>query len=462
MANQPTLLVLGIGVSPWKNDGVMRFEHFCNLFGLEYKIIGDGKIWHGGDMFAGTGGGQKINEILEAIENMDNKLIIICDTFDLFPLAGKEEIIKKFNTLCGQNDVLFSSEVYCWPDEKLSNSYPKSDTKYKYLNSGSIMGYRDNIYHIVKNATIEDNDDDQLYFTSKYLSHKLSGEKIVLDHKCELFQALNGCKNDIVIHKNRLYNRYTNSYPVFAHGNGPAKLFLNHIENYLETRLLGDYSYTINNEHELISQPKIFFALYINSDLRDEFVEFVDGVANIKYQNKIIFVYDKVNNDNIKNLVKQLGYTYVPNIQTYIFTDFNDSDCQYYFLLEQRCIITKRDVLHELVPLCNGYHRIIAPLLNCKTTQLYSNFWGALDSNGYYLRSDDYIGLVERHIRGLWNVPHIFGAILFARDIIQKWDIMRNNKYGNDIDMRLCYNLRKDTLFMYMANLNFYGYVAQN
>lgn len=451
------LLILGVGVSQHKTDGVLRFEHFCNIFNLQYRILGNGKTWYGGDTTVDVGGGQKINEVLEAIKNMDNKLIIICDTFDLFPIAGKKEILEKFNKSCDLDNVLFSSEVYCWPDEKLIDYYPNINTKYKYLNSGCIMGYRDNIYDLIKNGNVKDNDDDQLFFTLKMLQ----GKNILLDHKCELFQTLNGSDNDIIIHKNRLYNKYTDSYPVFIHGNGPSKLFLNRIENYIESNPFDTYSYTMTTNNNLEKQPKIFFALYVDYSKWIELNNFMNNVANIKYGNKVVYIYDKTYNDEVYKLTELAGYSYKPNTVGYNFEDFKISNCEYYFLLEQRCIITKVDILHEFLPRFNNYHRIISPLLNCKSNHLYSNFWGALDNNGYYSRSNDYLDLLYRNKRGLWNVPYITGVVLISKDIIINWDIMANNKYSNDTDMQLCFNLRKNALFMYMANFNHYGYIGE-
>ncbi len=452
--NETELLILGIGVSEHKTDGVIRFEHFCRVFNLPYQILGDGKIWKGGDMSVGAGGGQKINEVLEAIENMENRLIILCDTFDLFPLAGSTEIIKKFNKICDKDSILFSSEVFCWPDSSLSKSYPKQESKYRYLNSGSIMGYRDNIYNMIKNGLVNDNDDDQLFFTYKYLSE----EKIILDHKCELFQAVNGSKDDLIIHKNRIYNKYTNSYPVFIHGNGPAKLFLNHVENYIEPQPFYNYAYTMQEMQQMYNQPAVFIAAYVDSDQWTSFQNFITSISKIDYQNKKICIYDKSNNSKADILCNDYGYTYRFNVSTYEFQDFKELKCAYYFMLEQRCTITNTNILHELIPMCNGYHRIISPMLTCKTKNLYSNFWGDLGLDGYYARSGNYIELVQKQLRGLWNVPYVTGAILFSREIIENYDIMRDNKFG-DNDMRLCFNLRRDTLFMYMCNLNTYGFI---
>lgn len=458
--NDPRLLVLGIGVSPCKVDGVLRFEHFCKAYGLNYKIIGEGKQWYGGDMNNGMGGGQKIKELTDVLESMDNRLIVVCDTFDLIPIASEDEILDKFKKLCKPDQVLFSSEVFCWPKDDLKVYYPQTESKYKYLNSGCIMGYRDSIYKLIQNNNIKNNDDDQLYFTMKFLT----GAKIVLDYKCELFQALNGVKEDIIIHRNRIYNKYTDSYPVFIHGNGPSKTFLNSIENYIEpfpyknictTQFKPEVSLTINKF------PKIFIALYIDST-KPGLQIFLESITDLDYDNKIVYVYNKSNNDEIKNMVELAGYHYKENINTYNFDDFINEDnkeCRYYFLLEQGSIITHKNILKELINYFDDYHRIICPLLHSKAGKYFTNYWGAIDNNGFYRRSDDYLKLVEYEKRGLWNCPYVSRAILFDRQIVTNWNLMEDNKHWNDIDMQLCHNIRKNSLFMYMVNNNKYGYI---
>lgn len=444
------ILILGVGVSPYKNDGVLRFEHFCTRFGLPYRILGDGKVWKGGDMFAGTGGGQKVNEILIALEEIENKLIIICDTFDLFPLASKSEIIEKFNNLCSNDQILFSSEVYCWPDTSLASSYPETTNKYRFLNSGSFIGYRDNIYNLIKHSIIKDNDDDQLYYTQKYLS----GEKIILDHDCHLFQALNGCKKDIVVHRNRVYNKYTNSYPIFVHGNGPAKVFLNQIENHLITDLHLNYSFT--SISKIINEPRIFFALYINSSVNSKIESFLKHVSAINYHNKYVKVYDSHNNQQIKNLIELIGFCYQPNTGHYVYNDFIQSNAEYYFLLEQSCIITKRDIFDELIPLCNMYQRIISPLL-CH--QKNPDITNSSAQESFCKQSEDYQDIIKYHKRGIWNVPYLSSALLIKGDIIRNWNLSKENKFSSINSLGLCYNLKKYTLFMYLVNYNVYGFL---
>lgn len=460
MDSSEDLLILGIGVSEHKCDGVLRFEHFCRVFNLAYRILGDGKKWYGGEMAAGMGGGQKINEVIIALQELDNQLVIICDTFDLFPVASKTEIMDKYSQIrSNKNQVIFSSEVYCWPDKKLASSYPQVTTKYKFLNSGSIMGYSNDIYNLIKNGNVKDNDDDQLFFTKKYLENA----NIKLDNKCEIFQAINGAYDDIIFHKNRVYNKYTNSYPIFLHGNGPAKLFLNKLENYIDPYgLTGptNYSYTMEPVKILNHEPKIFFAIYIDSSAHDAYKTFFDSFINIQYTNKVMHIYDSSNSQDIQQLMQMFQIIYHGDtaVNSYVYDDFRSSDCEYYFLLEQRCVITNTNFLHELVPLCNDYHRIISPLLYGVTNKAFTNYWGDIDGNGYYRRADDYFSIIEREKRGLWNAPYISGAILIHASIINNYDLSKKNSF-NDRDMSLCCNLRKETLFMYTCNLNSYGYL---
>lgn len=61
--------------------------------------------------------------------------------------------------------------------------------------------------------------------------------------------------------------------------------------------------------------------------------------------------------------------------------------------------------------------------------KLFSNFWGALDSNGYYARSEDYIELIDGKRVGVWNVPYVSGAML-----------INSEKVGFRFSLDLCMN----------------------
>ena len=397
------------------------------------------------------------------------------------------------------------------------NHYIDADypNKYKFLNSGGIMGYRDDIYRLIMtNSVIQsvndyakvimDRDDDQLFYTKKYLneienttnSHDtqhtqhiqdiqdtlddticaICTNTIVLDTNCEIFQTINGCSDDLIIHKNRIYNKYTNSYPIFIHGNGPTKSYLNNYENYIENYIepLQNMRYISNKNYtDYTENKKVFFAIYINSKVWNDqsnsnynynYNVFLKSFAKIDYPNKIVYVYDRHNlNDNIVETLNQLGceYVYKPNIREYVFRDFYTSGCQYYFLLDEKCCITKVDIIYELLTyIDDNAYRIICPMLVSKSSDLRCNFWGALDDNGFYRRSHDYIDIVKYNKRGIWNMPYIYGAILFHRNILIEWNLLKKNKFTVDhIDMALCYNIRRETLFSYLVNNNYYGYM---
>lgn len=452
------LLVLGIGISLHKTDGVVRFERYCRAHDLPYVIVGDGIEWRGGMMGGAPGGGHKIIEILNTIENVDNKLIVICDTYDLFPVAGREEILKKYCRLCGierptdpGHKIVISSEVYIWPDKSLATVYPKVATKYKYLNSGCIMGFRDEIYEILKNNPVKNSDDDQLYYTLQYLH----GNQIILDRECSLFQALAGVTDDIVVHKNRVFNKYTNSYPVFIHGNGPGKLFLNYIENYIQAGPADDYTLITT---KCDPEPSVFCALYVDSRNYKPNDLFMSHFVDLHYDNKMVYVYDKTMNPEYKSVIEKCGFVYRV-AQEYVFADFLETDCKYYFLLDQQCIITDREILHELITHMRDGRRILAPMLKGRENTLFTNFWGGLTGSGYYRRSDDYMDIVNYNRRGFWNVPYVSHSILFDRDIIKYWDPGQKNKFSPDNDMALCYNMRERVCFMYVSNIREYGYL---
>lgn len=455
------LLILGIGVSVNENDGIKRFKKYCESFDLKYKIVGAGKVWKGGDMDKGPGGGQKINEIRLEIENMtdsENKLLLICDTFDVVPLGCQEEIVEKFNAICCNdfNKVIFSSEVYCWPDNELSDSYPESDSKYKFLNSGCIIGYRHTIYNLIKDDLILDYDDDQRYFTKKYLDNQ--NNQIILDNKCELFQCLNGSHNDITIFRNRCYNKYTDSYPVFIHGNGPSKIALNRFTNYIETDVKKNMSTRISSNNRC---TKVFLALYINSSDNHNCLLFIDHVKKICYDFLTVYAYDCNSNIDIENTVRKNNWNYIPNIKQYIFDDFLKTESEWYLLIEQKCIITRSCIVTDLLNISEKYQcNVISPML-VKKYNNFSNFWGDIDGSGFYRRSDDYYKLISYVNRGIFNVPYVTGIILINMTTIKNISMNFEETIDKDIDMELAKIFRDNTVFMYMANYHNYGYLLQ-
>lgn len=112
-------------------------------------------------------------------------------SYDVIFLGGLSAIVERFLDTGAR--VLFSAEAYCWPDKSLAAQYPPVSRGKRYLNSGGFIGYASDVYKILDTATIKDEDDDQLFYTTVYLQDELRmRHKIKLDHKSEIFQNLYG------------------------------------------------------------------------------------------------------------------------------------------------------------------------------------------------------------------------------------------------------------------------------
>lgn len=64
------------------------------------------------------------------------KRSLIFFSYDVIFLGTKENIIQNFKAF--NASIVFAAEVYCWPEKSLADSYPRTESPYKYLNSGGI------------------------------------------------------------------------------------------------------------------------------------------------------------------------------------------------------------------------------------------------------------------------------------------------------------------------------------
>ena len=93
----------------------------------------------------------------------------------------------------------------------------------------------------------------------------------------------------------------------------------------------------------------------------------------------------------------------------------------------------------------------------------WSNFWGALSSDGYYARSADYMEIVNNDRRGLWNVPYISSCYLISGSVIHNEDTRPS--YVNkmmDPDMAFTSNLRSKDVFLFVSNRLNFGHLINN
>ena len=192
-------------------------------YGIEIEPLGLGQPWRGGDMAAGTGGGQKINLLRPALAALPpDRPVLFVDGYDTIVTRHAEDLLAAWKRLGG--GAVFAAEAYCWPDTDRAEHYPEVDTPYRFLNSGVFLGQAGELLRILE-GRVADSDDDQRYYTGQFLSGR---HAMRLDYGCELFQCLNGALGDVQADPGRgmLFNRRTESWPAVIHANGPAKPWL--------------------------------------------------------------------------------------------------------------------------------------------------------------------------------------------------------------------------------------------
>lgn len=177
---------------------------------------------------------KNFNKFLENIE--DTKVVMFVDAYDVILFDNINNILKKF--LEFNKPLVFSAELYCWPDGDVKQYYPKEtiSEKYRYVNSGTYMGYAKDLREMLnkfkeKNYNcdtypnkINNNSDDQRCLTHYYLDNI---DKIALDHKQKIWSICAGTKReDYDITKyNYLYNKITKEKSSILHANGSNKWY---------------------------------------------------------------------------------------------------------------------------------------------------------------------------------------------------------------------------------------------
>jgi hypothetical protein len=183
-------------------------------FNIDVTNIGEGVVWHGGDM-KGPGGGQKINLMKEYLKHLpDEDIVLFCDGYDVVFADDIQTILERYKQF--NIPVLFAAEKNCWPNISMA-SFFDAETPYKYPNSGLYIGTAAALSKLFE-PTITDASDDQLYVQIQILKNP---QLVQLDTENYIFQCLAGAEAAVSIKSNgQLYNTETNCCPCILHGNG--------------------------------------------------------------------------------------------------------------------------------------------------------------------------------------------------------------------------------------------------
>lgn len=479
--------LLVVTVATNETDGYHRFMRSLHVYDLNIKVLGLGSPWKGGDMKRVAGGGQKVNLLKEELlkyKDDPHKVILFADSYDVIFTAGKNTILEKFDSLGAR--VVFGAEDFCWPNKKLATQYPKVSFGYKYLNSGGFIGYAQEVYKIVTSHDITDGDDDQLYYTQIFLEKALRDKyKIKLDTQANIFQNLNGQLADVSMKFEeedvKIVNTVYQSTPVVIHGNGPSKVQLNSLGNYLAKSWTYDDGCLACHENvrdmKNLSEdeyPRVLIAVFIEKSM--PFIEeMLAKVVSLSYPKHrldiLIHNQAKLHEELLQTWMKEqksAGYLSTKLISV------NDNVKEWHArnIAIELCLRYECDALFsidgdvhldnpETLTLLMKHNRPILGAVMIREGQAWSTFWGAVNAEGFYARSIDYMDIVHKNRRGIWNVPYITGVYLVQRALLNNPKTRPDYIFKLfDADMAMAINMRERGIFMYVSNLEDYGHLV--
>ncbi|XP_029911050.1 procollagen-lysine,2-oxoglutarate 5-dioxygenase 1 isoform X2 [Myripristis murdjan] len=479
---QDKLLVVTVATK--ETDGFRRFLRSAKHFNYTVKVLGRGQKWKGGDYMSAPGGGQKVKLLKAALEKMKDKekIILFIDSYDVVFASGPKELLKKFQQ--ARHKVVFSSETLIWPDRHLEDKYPHVREGNRFLGSGGFIGYLPNIKEMVTGWDGENHESDQLFFTKLYINpEKRKAVNMTIDSKCRLFQNLHGALDEVVLKfedgRVRARNVLYDTLPVIIHGNGPTKLQINYLGNYIPKVWTFETGCTVCHEDlrpltglKESEYPLVVIGIFIQQPTPFVTV-FFERLLKLRYpKNRLkLFIYNQEphHEQQVSSFLHDYGNLYQdvkfigPEEEMDSATSRNvgfdmcrqDKDCEYFFNLDIEVVLKNEDTLKIVV---EQNLPIVAPMIT-RVGRLWSNFWGALSAEGYYARSEDYVDIVQGRRLGVWNVPYVSSVFLVKGSLLRS-ELSEHDLFTSDVldpDMAFCDKVRSKGVFMYATNMHTFG-----
>ena len=466
MFNPSEFIVLTVGTD--YNDGLKRLETSLRRFGYPYKILGLGETWYGGDdILHNPGAGQKVNilrtELESIISKEENPIVLFLDGYDTIVLQPANQLLKVYED--SKQNIIFGAEKVCWPDRNLAKEYPNIDSPWKYLNSGQFIGHAQDLLKLM-NDGIDDADDDQLYYTKKFLEGK---HGIALDHECRIFQCLQGSEGDVYLDHSyaQLHNNVHNSMPFVAHGNGDitCKYFFNYASNFIAGNFRKNYGYLHFNEKiELdLLKNRILISVFDTSDDPEHIYQCLDSLRFLQYPHErltiAIYNYSEERRKGIARYVAQGDFAMYESI--FIIHDVVEGlddrwlrkrnmeiakGYDYNLCVDSNVYIDKGDIIQYLA----SYNKtVIAPLIK-------DNFWMRVNSGGWEEITNETNLIKNNQYKGVWGVAKVDKLYLIDCSYLDKISNFFEDNFGDDrgTNMAFCYNLVAKCYVPYLINID--------
>ena len=199
------------------------------------EVLGLGQGWKGyRDKLEG------VRAYLEksGLKNSTKDIVMFVDGYDTAFTPGYQDLIKKFKSF--KKPIVISAETNCVQHPICTKNvalYPKSpeDTIFKYVNSGTYMGYAASIYQMLDELLKKHPGtlDDQFALHTFFIAHP---DRVALDYYQNIFSLLHGTGfEDYALdpRTKMLRNLITHTQPVVLHGNGGPELLLKLYRHYI-------------------------------------------------------------------------------------------------------------------------------------------------------------------------------------------------------------------------------------
>ena len=119
-------------------------------------------------------------------DKKDSDILVFVDGYDVVQKrTDMDEFLEKFKEF--DADLVFGAETNCWPWPWMAHLFPPSETKYKYPNCGTYVGYVWSIKRMLNWDEYRQSFDDQGLVHDFYLNVK--DVRVVMDHHQTLFQT---------------------------------------------------------------------------------------------------------------------------------------------------------------------------------------------------------------------------------------------------------------------------------
>ncbi|XP_058678924.1 multifunctional procollagen lysine hydroxylase and glycosyltransferase LH3 [Ammospiza caudacuta] len=415
--------------------------------GFKYRIqtLGLGRRWRGGDIARSPGGGQKVRWLRAALE----------------PLRGRGGLVVLF---VDSYNVVFADQV-------------------QGRIFGGFVGYAPALWALVERWHYRDDDDDQLFYTQLYLNQELRERLgLGLDHHSGIFQNLNGALDEVRIRfepgGNRVRNEVSGSWPVVIHGNGPTKVALNSLGNYVPQGWspggCGDCESDLRPLGGTPAEalPWVLIGVFV-AEPTPFLPQFLRRLRELSYPRERLglFLHNAVPGhapllDSLWPRLRRrfssahregegLGGGAARELGMSLCR--RDPRCELYLSLDSDVALSDRGALRALI---EQNRQVLAPLLS-RPGHLWSNFWGALSPEGFYARAPDYLEILHGHRRGVWNVPYVSRAYLVGgaalRGPLGEGPVFDHAHL--DPDMAFCARAREKGLFLHVTNRRHFGHL---